>query len=105
MLSAIWAVIKAIAAYLNYRFDPEQIARRDEINKKAAEELNRESIDKIIANKNVIPLELFISEFLRLKSTNTSPGWTRDLQDRIIPRQRSEEDRNKDTTPGFDDGQ
>lgn len=103
--SLIVSIVSAIVAYIKYRYDPEMIKRRDEINKKAAEGKALDEINVMFADKNVLSLAFFISEFLRRKGpTDPTAGWITDLLDRKLPKPRDPETKAKDAEEGVDLG-
>lgn len=104
MWAAIFAVIQALMAYVRYRFDPAQIARRDEINKQAALEGGLNEINQALADKNILSLSFFVSEFLRTKGSDSTPRWAADLIARSLPTPRDDKTRSEDTEDGPDIG-
>lgn len=103
IFSLVLQCLGALAAYLKYRFDPEMIARRDEIHKQLAEESSYDAIDQALAGKDTLSLSYFISEYLRRMrqpQTDNHSGRTADLLLGELPK-RSKEDRDKDSTEGL----
>jgi hypothetical protein len=105
IIELIAQLLKIVAAYFSYRFSPEQVKKRDQINAELLKERNREEIDKILAGGNTISMSVFFSEYLsRLREkagADPVTGGKTDILDRILPKQRDEESRNKDDKEGF----
>lgn len=104
MWEAIVAIIGAIAAFLKYKYDPATVAKQDEINKQLAEEDSYEAVDKALAGGNTVSLSYFISQYLRRvrpSAADSATGRAADTLIGVLPKPRSEEDRNSDPTEGF----
>lgn len=97
-------IIKALAIYMRYRFDPEMIRRRDEIHQRLLGGKNRDEVNALLAGKDVLGVSCFLNEYLRLvrsqvpaSAANSKP----DLLDRILPKPRDEKDRDSDSSEGL----
>lgn len=104
IFDVILEVIRAIAAWLRYQYDPDMIKRRDEINLELMKGKNREEVDQIFAGKNTVSLGYFLSESLRIlraQKTNSSAGGETSFSDRILPKPRDPKDRDSDPEAGF----
>lgn len=107
-VTAILEMLRALSAYIRYRFDPAMVERRDEINAKLTAEKNKDELDKAFADKNTLRLGYFLSECIlwmrSQKQSDNSAGGQTDLLDQILP-QRGRDDVQGDPQKGSDEWQ